>query len=236
MTKLLVTPTDEMDAVDAVNGGADIIDVKNPAEGSLGAALPSLIRKIRSAVSPDIPVSAALGDIPFLPGTVAQAALGAAMAGADYVKIGLHGTKSNEEALLVMKSVKTTILDFKPDVQVVAATYGDYKRVGTLNPNVLPEIAATAEIDIMMVDTAVKDGKSLFEFMSSNEVQELIDNSRSSGLKAALAGSLVGETYKRAVDLRPDIVGVRGAALIGGDRTSGRVDSKLVAELKRIIG
>ena len=231
-----MTPTDEIDAVDAVRGGADIIDVKNPAEGSLGAALPSLIRRIRTAVPNEVPVSAALGDIPFLPGTVAQAALGAAMAGADYVKIGLHGIKTHEQALLVMKSVKTTILDFKPTVQVVAAAYGDYKRVGTLNPSALPEIAAAAEIDVMMVDTAVKDGQSLFEFMSENKVRELIDNSRSSGLKAALAGSLVGDTYKRAVNLKPDIVGVRGAAITDGDRTSGRVDSKLVAELKQMIG
>ena len=236
MTKLLVTPTDEKDAINAVNGGADIIDVKNPVEGSLGAALPMLIHKIRTAVPNEVPVSAALGDVPFLPGTVAQAALGAAMAGADYVKIGLHGTKTHEEALLVMKAVKTTILDFKPKVKVVAAAYADYDRVGTLNPSVVPEIAAIAEIDVMMVDTAVKDGRSLFEFMTAHEVQELIDKSRSSGLNVALAGSLVGDTYKRAVDLKPDIVGVRGAALIDGDRTTGRVDSRLVAELKRMIG
>ena len=35
--KVLISPKDEFEATEAVNGGADIIDVKNPIEGSLGA-------------------------------------------------------------------------------------------------------------------------------------------------------------------------------------------------------
>ncbi|CAM5703309.1 hypothetical protein SBADM41S_10009 [Streptomyces badius] len=53
--------------------------------------LPRVIREIRGAVPADKPVSATVGDVPYKPGTVAQAALGAAVSGATYIKVGLYG-------------------------------------------------------------------------------------------------------------------------------------------------
>ena len=235
MAKLLVSPTDELDALEAVNGGADIIDVKNPYEGSLGAAAPALIRKIRQTVKKTIPVSAALGDIPNLPGTVAQAALGAAQAGADYVKIGLHGVTSEEDAVYILTSVVDTLKDFECKSKAVAALYGDHLRAGTLNPLLLPDIAHSAGVEIAMIDTAIKDGRDLFIFMPEDEVASFIKKGRGNSLEVALAGSLTGESFKTAADLGPDIIGVRTAALPGGDRTGGRVDAELVKELKQIL-
>jgi uncharacterized protein (UPF0264 family) len=37
---LLISPINTQEAREAINGGADIIDVKNPKEGSLGANFP----------------------------------------------------------------------------------------------------------------------------------------------------------------------------------------------------
>ena len=235
MVKLLVSPTDELDALEAVKGGADIIDVKNPFEGSLGAAFPAMIRKIRDVVKKTIPVSAALGDVPNLPGTIAQAALGAAQAGADYVKIGLHGAAKEEDAVYILTSVVETLNDFDCKSKAVAALYGDHLRAGTLSPLLLPEIAHSAGVETVMVDTAIKDGRDLFIFMPEEEVATYIEEARENGLEVALAGSLTGESFKTAAGLNPDIVGVRTAALPGGDRTGGRVDANLVKELKSML-
>lgn len=235
MIKLLVTPTDERDALVAVEAGADIIDVKNPSEGSLGAALPSLIKRIRETIPPEIPVSAAVGDVPYLPGTVAQAALGAAVSGADYVKIGLHGPKDSSEAVTVMRSVCSTLNEFHPNVRVVACAYGDYERAGTINPTLLPHVALESGASVMMLDTAVKDGRSLFEFQSEANIKKLIDQANEHGIEFALAGSLSGDSFRRAINLRPHIVGVRGAALRENDRRDGRVDGELVAALKSLL-
>jgi uncharacterized protein (UPF0264 family) len=235
MAKLLVSPTDELDALEAVRGGADIIDVKNPYEGSLGAAAPALIRKIRHAVKKTIPVSAALGDIPNLPGTVAQAALGAALAGADYVKVGLHGVSKEEDAVYILTTAVETLKDFESKSKAVAALYGDYLRAGTLNPLCLPDIAHSAGVETVMVDTAIKDGRDLFIFLSEEEVASFIEKGKRNNLEVALAGSLTGESFKTAAGLNPDIIGVRTAALPGGDRTGGRVDAELVKELKQIL-
>ncbi len=235
VTKLLVSPTDEIDAVEAVSGGADIIDVKDPTVGSLGAAAPELIRRVKKAVGQSIPVSAALGDVPNLPGTVAQAALGASIAGADYVKVGLHGTRNREDARDVLRCVVQTLDDFNRNSITVAALYADHDRAGTIDPLDLPLIVQNTGVEVVMIDTAIKDGQSLFDFMSDAEISEFIQTSKAQGLEVALAGSLNGKTFERAAGLKPDIVGVRTAALLDGNRNCGRVDSSLVAELKKML-
>ena len=75
--RLLVSVTDADEARLAADAGVDIVDVKNPAEGSLGAPAPGVIERVREVVPPEHPVSAAIGDLPNLPGTAALAALGA---------------------------------------------------------------------------------------------------------------------------------------------------------------
>ena len=89
--KLLVSVVDAAEARLAVAGGVDVVDVKNPAEGSLGAPAPGVIAAVRAVLPAGLPLSAALGDLPSLPGTAALAAFGAARSGAAYVKLGLWG-------------------------------------------------------------------------------------------------------------------------------------------------
>ena len=88
---LLISPINTEEALEAIEGGADIIDVKNPKEGSLGANFPWVIRSIRELTPKNMLVSATLGDVPYKPGTVSLAAAGAVVSGADYIKVGLYG-------------------------------------------------------------------------------------------------------------------------------------------------
>ncbi len=75
----------------ALAGGADIIDVKDPSQGPLGAPSPRVLSEVVAEVGGAVPVSVALGDLPNLPHTAALAARGAVLSGADYVKVGLRG-------------------------------------------------------------------------------------------------------------------------------------------------
>ena len=59
-------------------GGADIVDVKNPKEGSLGANFPWIISSVKESINSGKPISATIGDFNFKPGTASLAALGAA--------------------------------------------------------------------------------------------------------------------------------------------------------------
>ena len=97
--KLLVSPVNKEEAIIASKGGADIVDVKNPKEGSLGANFPWIIKEIKEAVHGKQPISATIGDFNYKPGTAALAAFGAAVAGADYIKVGLYDIQTREQAL-----------------------------------------------------------------------------------------------------------------------------------------
>ncbi|ENN95838.1 hypothetical protein J422_05578 [Methanocaldococcus villosus KIN24-T80] len=231
---LLVSPINKEEAIEAIEGGADIIDVKNPKEGSLGANFPWIIREIREVTPRHLLVSATVGDVPYKPGTVSLAALGAAMSGADYIKVGLYGVKNYNQAVDLMKHVVKAVKDYDADKIVVAAGYADAYRVNAVDPLIIPKIARDSGADVAMIDTAIKDGKTLFDFLNKEILEEFVDESHSYGLKCALAGSIKKEHIPILKSIKTDIVGVRGAACKGGDRNSGRIDRELVRELKSL--
>lgn len=232
---LLISPINTDEALEAVEGGADIIDVKNPKEGSLGASFPWIIKSVREMTPKDMLVSATLGDVPYKPGTVSLAAMGALVSGADYIKVGLYGTKNYDEALEVMENVVRTVRENSSDAVVVASGYADAHRVGAIDPMEIPKVAAEAGADLAMVDTAVKDGKTLFDFMDINDLQKFVNEIHDYGLKSALAGSVKKDQLKPLYDINCDVVGVRGAACIGGDRNTGKIHRSAVGELKNMI-
>jgi len=188
--KLLISPMNEKEASEAIAGGADIIDVKNPQEGALGANFPWVIKQIREMTPRNIEVSCALGDVPNLPGSISLAALGAASLGVDYIKVGLYGFKTPKEAVFLLQNVNKAAKDCNPKIKVAAAGYADSERIGALDPMLIPEIASLAQVDLAMIDTAVKDGKNLFNFLTAKQLEIFIVSSHKFGLEAALAGSL----------------------------------------------
>jgi (5-formylfuran-3-yl)methyl phosphate synthase len=103
--KLLVSVVSASEARLALAGGADIIDVKDPREGALGAPSPRTLAEVVAAVDGAAPVSVALGDLPDLPHTAALAAGGAAACGVDYVKLGLRGVRGLDRAVALVTAV-----------------------------------------------------------------------------------------------------------------------------------
>lgn len=229
--KLLISPADEQEAVEAIAGGADIIDVKNPKEGALGASFPWVINQIRKITPANIEVSCAIGDVPNLPCAVSLAALGAATTGVDYVKVGLYGVKTKEAAVYLMQGVTKAVTDYNSAVKVVATGYADAERIGSVNPLLVPEIAHNAKADVAMIDTAVKDGKNIFAFLTADQLRRFVKSAHTYGLKAALAGSLRKNDLSTVYALGADIMGLRGAACTSGDRVNGRITRENVQAL-----
>ena len=211
--ELLVSPASVQEAKSTFS--ADIIDVKKPSEGSLGANFPWVISEIKSMT--DKPVSAAIGDYDFRPGGASQGAFGAASAGADYVKVGLM-FDGDENALEFIKSVTKAVKWKFPEKKVVIATYADYTRVDSISPFDMAPLAAKAGADVAMIDTAVKDGKGLFDYLSEDELIKFIAKNRELGILTALAGSLKFEDLEILKRIDPEIIGVRGM-VCGGDRS-----------------
>jgi hypothetical protein len=226
--QLLVSPSSISEAHSSV--AADIIDVKKPSEGSLGANFPWVIREIKSFANK--PVSAAIGDFPYKPGGAALAAYGAACAGADYVKIGL-AFSGTEKAREVIEAVTKAVKDEFPEKFVVIAGYSDYERMGSISPFEIAPLAAACGADYAMVDTGIKDGRSTFSFMDEATLTRFTEGNRELGIGTALAGSLVFADIDALKRINPEIIGVRGM-VCGGDRNATIREDLVKTALARI--
>jgi (5-formylfuran-3-yl)methyl phosphate synthase len=229
--KLLVSVVDAGEARAAAAAGADIVDVKNPAEGSLGAPSPAVVGDVRAVVPAEVPVSAAIGDMPNLPGTAALAALGAARSGATYVKVGLWGASTEEDAVVLLRAVRDGVAN-APGAVVVAAAYADARRAAQapLAPELLPRVAGAAGVGVCLLDTAIKDGRGLLEWLSDDALASLVAEAHAAGLQIGLAGALRAEDLPVVRGTGADIAGVRSAAC-ADDRRSGTLDAARVRAL-----
>src|SRR5579875_3010669 len=89
MTLMLASVTGPEEAAIALDGGADVIDLKDPAQGALGAVAPATVQATAAAIAGRRPISAVAGNLPLIPDTVLPAVTALAEAGAEWVKLGL---------------------------------------------------------------------------------------------------------------------------------------------------
>jgi uncharacterized protein (UPF0264 family) len=233
--KLLISPINENEALEAIAGGAQIIDVKNPKEGALGANYPWVIKRIKEVTPKTLEVSCTLGEVGNLPGSVSLAALGAASLGVDYIKVGLYGIKTPKEAIFLLQNVSRAAKEYNPKIKVAVAGYADAQKIGTIDPLLIPEIANKAQVEVAMLDTSIKDGKNLFDYLTSEQLKKFIDLAHGFGLVTALAGSLRKQDLPIVYGLGADIAGLRGAACTNSNRVTGQITRKLVNELVDVV-
>lgn len=233
--KLLISPRTIEEAKIVINQNIEFIDCKNPEEGSLGANFPWIIKEMKNLIPSESfqLLSATIGDFPNLPGSASLAALGAAVSGADIVKVGLKGPNNTREGIRIMKNVVRAVKDFNEEIMVVAAGYADRIRMDS-SPKFLsiPLIAAESGADIAMLDTYKKDGKCLFDFLSEDQLFKFKDKATEFDLKIALAGNLMIRNIRNIKHISPDIIGVRSAVCEGYDRNRGFIKEHLIKELK----
>jgi (5-formylfuran-3-yl)methyl phosphate synthase len=225
---LMISVVSASEAREAMLGGAGILDIKNPAEGSLGAQVPRIIQEIKNIASGSVEISVAIGDLPNLPGTAALAALGAAVCGADYVKAGLYGVRSEMEAITLLREVKDAVRQFGSSI--IAAGYADFHRAGTLDPDCLPRAASLAGVRGCLLDTAIKDGRTLFDFIDPQQLRLMIEKAHAAGLLFGLAGALREKDLPIARDLGADVIGLRTAACRDNQR-NGPLEAARVRRL-----
>jgi len=226
--QLLVSPSTIEEAKLSV--AADIIDVKKPSEGSLGANFPWVIREIKTLVAK--PLSAAIGDFDYKPGGAALTAYGAACAGADFIKIGL-AFEGQEKARDVISAVVRAVKEEFPEKFVVIAAYSDYQRMHSISPFEMAPIAAGCGADFAMIDTGIKDRQSTFAFMDEETLRTFTYANEELGLGTALAGAFKFEDIDALKRINPDIIGVRGM-VCGGDRNATVREDLIQAALAMI--
>ncbi|HEX4607053.1 MAG TPA: (5-formylfuran-3-yl)methyl phosphate synthase [Urbifossiella sp.] len=222
-----VRSADEVD--DALAGGADLIDVKEPTRGPLGVAEPEVVGAVVEAVKGRVPVSAALGE--WGPNALTEAHWHLELK-LDYVKWGLAGyphTAGWGDDLLDARR------QLPAGTEMVAVAYADWERAKSIPPADVAKFAKRFRFRAVLIDTWGKDAKTLLDFIKPAELGELVDGLRRVYAKVAVGGSLKPEQLKQLKGVTPDYFAVRGSACAGGKR-DGVIDQSRVKKWKDAIG
>ncbi len=227
MTRMLASVTGVAEAEIALAAGADIIDLKDPSRGALGAVDPAIVRATVAAVAGRCPVSAVTGDLPMDPVAVRQAVEAMAATGADFVKIGIFpaGDFQGGDPIATIAALKPLAGRARLIAVMMADRAPDF--------SFLP-VLASAGFAGAMLDTADKSGGRLLEVISLSRLKAFVEAARAEGLLVGLAGSLEAPDIPRLLVLAPDVLGFRGA-LCGAPGRAGVIDRHAAAAIRALI-
>lgn len=214
---LLVSVRDADEAAEALAGGADIIDVKEPLAGPLGAASVDVIVAVAARVAGMRPWTFAAGELAAAPGDGVQrllALVDAVRAGIGpgqrpaAVKAGLAGLRDGP-----WRASLAAIAGGIPGrIGFVGVAYADHHAAVSPPPEDVIDAAAACGCVGVLVDTFDKEGPGLFAGADARRVAGWVRRARDRGLPVALAGRLSLDDIATAAGTGADVVAVRSAA------------------------
>jgi uncharacterized protein (UPF0264 family) len=226
MPGLLVSVRNAAEARTALDGGAAVVDVKDPALGSLGRAADDVRAEVLAAVAGRVPVSVALGEVRDSIDPLPD------LSGVAYAKWGLAGCGGLDWQDLLHEA--RAAVESAGGCQLVMTAYADWRRAAAPAPQDVCYFAAQQRAAVLLVDTWHKDGSTLLEWLSTAALAEVVDQCRACDVRVALAGALGRRQIEALLRLRPDWFAVRGAVCAAGDRTSA-IDGARVGELVELL-
>jgi len=233
--RLLVSVRAGDEVAAALAGGADIIDAKEPARGSLGPVSPEVLQAIAARVPPPVPLSVALGDFTE-PDAVRLAVAGVKVPGRrapTYVKLGFAGERSEAAVTSLVAAAVDAAAATPARPIVVPVAYADHENAGSPAPEDLLRAAMSAGGRAFLIDTCMKDGRALLGWIALERLRRLSADARSAGMLLAIAGSLDLAALDHLAGIA-DVIGVRGAACRGG--REGSVEAALVRRVRDRLG
>ncbi len=232
---LLVSVRTAAEALTALAGGADVIDVKEPDRGPLGRADDETISAVVQAVNGRAPVTAAMGELIDLIDARKRGDSRCLAPGVSLFKIGMAGCaaladwRSRWEAGNTLLAASSSSREAQP----VAVVYADWRVAQSPRPEDVLTAAIERRCPVLLIDTCSKSAGSLFDHWPAQDLERFLDRSWRQNLAVVLAGSLAGQHIGAAAQLSPDLIAVRAAACEGG--RGGTVSIRRVRELKRAI-
>ena len=203
--------------------GADVIDLKDPARGALGALDEDSVRAIASLPDKNTMLSATVGDLPAYAAELESAVIGMHACGVDIVKVGVFDRTISPFMLSVLDRLAgrgiSIVLVFFAELYPPDINFQRLRRGG---------------ITGVMLDTCEKANGSLRDKLDDGTLAEFVRKARRAGLLTGLAGSLTREDIPPLLCINPDYLGFRGALCKQRQRTS-EMDGAKVAEFRKLI-
>jgi uncharacterized protein (UPF0264 family) len=183
-----------------LDANVDIIDLKNPAEGALGALPLATIQEIVKLIDKRKLVSATIGDLVMDPLLIEPAVQAISETGVDIVKIGFFGSENHVACALALKK---QILN---GTKIVAVFFADQHP----NFDFMDNLKAAGFYGAML-DTAEKSSGGLLNHLSLEILSAFTQKAKSLNLLSGLAGSLTLNDISMLNECYPDYLGFRGA-------------------------
>src|SRR3954466_10163426 len=207
MTLMLASVRSLDEAVLAMASGADLIDLKEPSQGALGALDHAAVRICVRSIGGRRLVSATIGDVPSMdPQVVMESVERLAATGVDFIKVGFFFHPRARDCVTALSSLAR-------NVRLVAVVFADAPYDAGLI-----DVLASSGFSGAMLDTAIKNGKTLRDWRTTLELGTFVNQARDLGLLSGLAGSLRTEDIAPLLALKPDYLGFRGALCADWDR------------------
>ncbi|MDD2724025.1 MAG: (5-formylfuran-3-yl)methyl phosphate synthase [Methylovulum sp.] len=222
MTGMLASVKSVEEALLVLEAQVDIIDLKQPAHGALGALDTDTVLHIVKAINHRCPVSATIGDLPMQPEVVFFAAKVMAATGVDYIKIGFF-PEGDWMAIIEKLAVLT------PHHALIAVLFADAQ----------PDLGVIKELKKagfkgVMLDTMNKRKGSLTKVMTEVEICRFITLAKKRSLLCGLAGSLRKSDIARLLVFKPDYLGFRGALCLAHER-GGLLNEAAIGAIRRAV-
>lgn len=226
MTRLLVSVRDADEAMDAVAAGVDLIDLKEPRNGPLGAVDFDTMATAGDRVAGRRPMSVALGELadfdfehPRRPPP-----------GIDYFKLGLAGQSENPTW---RRSLATAVEALSGPARGVAVVYADWRAAVAPAPEDVLRAARDLRLGAVLVDTWNKSAGGLLDLWLLDEVATIVAAIQETSALAVIAGGLTANAIVRILPLAPDYVAVRSAVCL--ESREGRLSFELAEQLARVV-
>lgn len=224
MIQLLASVKDENEAWLAMEAGADIIDLKNPSEGALGALPCPAVREIAGMVNGQKMLSATIGDLPMEPALLVDAVRNMADTGVNIVKIGFFPSDDMAGCINALTPLA------RKGTKLVAVFFADMELPG---PGLFFQLGKAGFYGVML-DTADKNGKHLLDHLSDVEIGQFLQDTKMHQLKSGLAGSLDASHIPVILPFAPDYLGFRTALCANASRL-GNLDKNKLIEFKELL-
>jgi len=223
MSRMLASVNSLQEALLVQSLNVDIIDLKQPAQGALGALPYETVAAIVDHLKPDAQLSATIGDLPMHGETVCRAVTRMAATGVDYVKIGFFPDGDWLDCINGLSAIAgrghaliaVLFADCQPDLSVI-------------------QTLAQAGFHGVMLDTRQKGQGGLTHWLTIDELQNFVQSAKANGLLCGLAGSLSISDIPGLLPLNADYLGFRGALCRESLRTA-QLDTAAIAEIKGIL-
>ncbi|MDD5214543.1 MAG: (5-formylfuran-3-yl)methyl phosphate synthase [Methylococcales bacterium] len=206
MTGMLASVKNVAEAKIVLQANVDIIDLKQPEFGALGALPIKLVAEIVTEINGRLPVSATVGDLPMDENLILNAVCEMAKTGVNFVKIGFFPSENWQVCVQKLASITE-------NTRLIAVLFADTKPDFSIISHL-----KTAKFAGVMLDTMDKKNGSLTDVMTCETITAFVELAKTHNLLCGLAGSLRLENIAPLLPLNADYLGFRGALCAENNR------------------